>query len=114
MTTDVNGHRQLEEEHPLGIEGAEGGQEAHGSAPIRQHVQHGAKLGRLVEHPRGVAIKGVQEPTDDVTPSGRDVVRWHEPERQNGQKDSGVSNQVWHEHKDVLPFFFVLLHLEAH
>ena len=35
---DVDGHGQLEEEHKGGVESGQGSQQAHGSAPVSQHV----------------------------------------------------------------------------
>ena len=86
------------------VEGGEGGEEGHGGAPVRQHVQHGAKLAALAEHPRGVAVQSVQQAGDDVTPGGHRVVGRHEPEAQQGQQDPHVADQVGNEQKDVLRF----------
>ena len=49
VAADVDGHRDLEQDRRWRVEDAEGGEEAHGSATVRQHVQHGAELWRLVE-----------------------------------------------------------------
>ena len=60
MAADVDDHAQLEEERPRRVERAERRQESHGGAPVRQLVQHGSKLGPLVEGAGGVAVKGIE------------------------------------------------------
>ena len=44
MAGDVDGHAQLEEEHPPRVEVAEDHQQTHGGAPVGQLVQHRAEL----------------------------------------------------------------------
>jgi hypothetical protein len=36
-------------------------QETHGSAAIRQHVEHGSELGGLVQEPGRVTINGIKK-----------------------------------------------------
>ena len=98
---DVDGHGELEEEGEAGVEGGEGGEETHGGTPIRQHVQHGAKLAALSQQPRHVAVQGVQESGEDVTPGRQDVVGGHEPETEQGQQDPTVAYQVGNEEEDI-------------
>ena len=61
VARDVDGHGELEEEHGPGVEGGEGGQQAHGGAPVRQHVQHRPELAALPQQPRRVPVHGVQQ-----------------------------------------------------
>ncbi len=49
-----------------------------------------------------MAVEGVQEAAQNVTPSCRHVVGWHEPERQQSQENAPVPDQVGVEHEDVL------------
>ena len=58
---DVDGHGELEEEHGPGVEGGEGGQQAHGGAPVRQHVEHRTELAALPQQPRRVPVHRVQQ-----------------------------------------------------
>ena len=60
VAADVDDHAQLEEERPRRVERAQRRQQRHGSAPVRQHVQHGAELGPLVERAGGVAVESVE------------------------------------------------------
>ena len=60
VAADVDDHAQLEEEGPRRVERAERRQESHGGAPVRQLVQHGPKLGPLIEGAGGVAVKGIK------------------------------------------------------
>ena len=76
----VNSHAQLKQKGSAGIESAECGQQAHSSAPVSQHVQHGAKFGALAQGAGGMAVHSIQEARQDVAPAGSYVVRWHEPE----------------------------------
>ena len=66
VTGDVDDHGHLEAEGPLRVEGAESGEEGHGGASIGQHVEHRAKLGRLVQHAGRVAVERVQQAREDV------------------------------------------------
>lgn len=61
VTGDVDGHGQLEQEHEAGVEGGQGGEEAHGGAPVRQHVQHGPKLAALVQQSGSMTVQGIQK-----------------------------------------------------
>ena len=99
---DVDDHGELEEEDKAGVEGGEGGQETHGGAPIRQHVQHGSKLAALPQQPRHVTVHSVQEGGEDVAAGGQDVVGGHEPEAEQGQQYPGVSYQVGNEEEHIL------------
>lgn len=45
MAGDVDGHAELEEQHPPWVEVAETRHQTHGGAAVRQHVQHRAELG---------------------------------------------------------------------
>lgn len=45
MTGDVQGHAELEQEGVGRVEQREVDQQTHGGAAVRQHVQHGTKLG---------------------------------------------------------------------
>ena len=60
VATDVDDHAQLEEERPRRVERAQGGQESHGSATVRQLVQHGPELGPLIEGAGRVAVESVE------------------------------------------------------
>ena len=62
--------------------------------PIGHHVEHGAKLARLVQRPRGHPIDGVQEARDPVQQGARLGVVWHVIQRKGGEDDSGVADQV--------------------
>lgn len=92
MATHINGHRQLEKEKPIRVECAQRCQETHGSTTICKHVQHGSKLGRLVQGSCSMTVKGIQEPTEKVTPTSSHVVGGHEPEAEEGQKYAAISN----------------------
>jgi len=92
MATHINGHRQLEKEKPIRVECAQRCQKAHGSTTICKHVQHGSELGRLVQSSCSMAVKGVQEPTEKVTPTSSHIVGGHEPEAEEGQKYAAISN----------------------
>ena len=61
VTGDVDGHGQLKQEHEAGVEGGQGGEEAHGGAPVRQHVQHGPKLAALVQQSGSMTVQGIQK-----------------------------------------------------
>lgn len=52
--------------------------------------------------PGSMAIKCVQEATDDVTPPSGHVVGWHEPEWQKSQENPTISDQIRHEEKNIL------------
>ena len=58
---DVDGHGDLEEDGSRRVEAAEGGEEAHGGATVRQHVQHRAELRRLVEKSGRVAVHCIKK-----------------------------------------------------
>lgn len=45
VASHVNGHRELEEEHVLGIEQGQRHQQTHGAASVRELVQEGSELG---------------------------------------------------------------------
>jgi len=99
---DVDRHAELEEEHERRVEGAEAGQQAHSSTPVREHVQDGAEPRALAEEAGRVAVQGVQQTRDSVTPDGGRVVGGHEPEGQQGQEDPSVPDEVGDEQEHVL------------
>lgn len=45
MRCYVNGHRDLENEEVLRVEGAEAEQQTHGPAPVSEHVEHATEFG---------------------------------------------------------------------
>ena len=61
VTGDVDCHGQLEEEHAGGVEGGEGGQQAHGGASVCKHVQHCAKFTALTKQAGSMSVNSIQE-----------------------------------------------------
>lgn len=51
--------------------------------------QHDATT--LVQHACRMAVNGVEKSTDDVRPSGQNIVCWHEIERQQSKKNPRVT-----------------------
>jgi predicted metal-dependent phosphoesterase TrpH len=87
----VHFNNYLKEEQPVWVKRAQGGEKTHGGTSVSQHVEHTAKFGRLVKRASRVTIKGVQEATEDVTPAGDHVVGRHEPEGQQGEKNTSIA-----------------------
>ena len=92
VAADVDDHAELEAEGPARVERAQRGQQGHGAAPVRQHVQHGAELGALVQGPGRVAVESVQQAGEDVAPSGDHVVGRHEPGTKRGCHEAHVES----------------------
>jgi len=102
VAAHVDAHRDLEEEGGSGVEGAESRQQAHRRTTVSQHVQHAAKPGALAQHPSSMSIHGIQETGQQVASHSQGWAGRHEPERQDRQEDSGVTNQIRNEQKYIL------------
>lgn len=102
MTGDINCDAHLEKEHVTWVQIGQSYQEASRSTAISELIQHSTKLGPLIEFPCKVAIKRVQERTDDVAPTGNNVVGWHKNKCHDRKNDPCVANKIRHEQKDVL------------
>ena len=61
MTGDIDTHAQLKQKGGPGIECAQSGEQAHCSAPVSQHVQHGTKPGTLAQRARSMTVHSVQQ-----------------------------------------------------
>ena len=75
VTADVDGHRDLEQDCRRRIEDAEGGEETHGGATVREHVKHGAKLRRLVEKSGSMSVHSVEKSTQ-LQPQNCNFSKW--------------------------------------
>jgi hypothetical protein len=71
-------------------------------APVRDHVKHRAKLAGLAQSPRRLAIHRVEQTADRVQHGAELWVDRHEEERDGGEDDTRVADQVGHEEEDVL------------
>jgi len=98
----VDAHGHLEEEGGGGVEGAERRQQAHGRAPVSQHVQHPSESGALAQQPGRVSVHGVEKTGQQVAGDGHGRGGRHEPEREDRQEDTSVANQIRNEQKHVL------------
>src|SRR4051812_6299773 len=61
-------------------------------APVRDHVQHRAKLARLAQSPRRLAIHCVEQTADRVQHGAELWVDWHEEEGDGGEDDARVAD----------------------
>ena len=61
MGHDVQSARELEEEHVARVKLSQHHEQTHERRAIRQLIQHGAEFRALIQHPRRVTVKCVQE-----------------------------------------------------
>lgn len=88
VAREIETNEALEEDGPLRVCRREEAEQACGRAAVRHHVEDGAKLCRLVEGARGVAVEGVEEAGDGVEEGAVVRVVGHEVEGGAGEDDA--------------------------
>lgn len=60
VTGQIQANQPLENDSPSGPGGAQEDDQTRGRAAVRDHIQHGAEGGRLVEVPRRISIQCIK------------------------------------------------------
>lgn len=92
MAGDVHTHADLEQEGVGGVEQRQIHQQAHGGTAVCKHVHHGSKLGGLIERPCSMAIKSVEQSTEQVAEDSGPRTAGHQIEGDQSQHDTGVTD----------------------
>ncbi len=91
MAGQIQANQELKEQAPAWPSRAEEYKQAGCRAAISDHIQHGAKLGRLLEIARSDSVEGVEEAGDAVEDGARAGVEGHVVEGAYGEDDAGVA-----------------------
>lgn len=101
VACDVQTHADLEQEGVGGVEQGQVHQQTHGGTTVSQHVQHGTKLGGLVECACSMAVESVKQRTEEVEEDSRPWTALHQVEGQKGQDDPSITDQVRNKDKYI-------------
>lgn len=94
MTSQIQTDEPLEQQRPSRPRTAQKNEQTRSCAPIRHHIEHCAKLGRLLKIARSDAVKGVQKAGYAVEEGASTWMEWHVVEGGDGEEDARVTDYV--------------------
>ena len=91
VTRQVQADQALEQDRPARPGGRQEDQQTGRGAAVRDHVEHAAKLGGLLEVARRVAVERVEQAGYAVEERAGARVQGHVVERGSGEDNTGVA-----------------------
>ena len=100
----IQAHAELEEKGGVRVQQGQVDQQTHCGAAVCPHVQHGPKPGPLIKDSSSVSIKSVQKSTEQVEGGGREGAAEHEVERNDGEDNLCITDEVRRKQEDIFPW----------